>query len=66
MPKFLKKNCGIIFVSDSKVFVWWIGLPEWKNNNDQTYSCPRDWHLAASWEPIEGPPGKPRAFTALL
>ena len=25
-----------------------------KNNNDQTYSCPRDWRHSASWEPKWG------------
>jgi len=23
--------------------------PDWKNNNNQTYSCPRDLRLSASW-----------------
>ena len=23
----------------------------WKNNSDQTYSCPRDWSNSASWMP---------------
>ena len=27
---------------------------------DQTYSCPRDWHLSATGGPIEGPPEVPR------
>ena len=30
--------------------------PEGKNNSDQTYSCPRDWRLSASWEPNWRPP----------
>ena len=25
----------------------------------QTYSCPRDWHLLASWGPIQGPVKSP-------
>ena len=27
----------------------------WNDNTDQTYSCPRDQHLSASWRQVEGP-----------
>ena len=32
-----------------------ISDPFWKNNSDQTYSCPRDWRLSTSWRPNWGP-----------
>lgn len=25
-------------------------LYDWKNNEDKTYKCPRDWRLSATWE----------------
>ena len=34
-----------------------------KNNSDQTYSCPRDLRLSASWLPIEDPPETSRTVT---
>ena len=34
----------------------WQFRPDWKNYNDQTHSCPRDWHLSASWGPNWWPP----------
>jgi len=38
-------------------------FPDWKNYNDQAYSCPRDWRLSASWgNPIEGPPQTSRHY----
>ena len=27
--------------------------PDWKNNTDQTCSCPRGWRLSARWGFIE-------------
>ena len=34
-------------------------IPNWKNYNDQTYSCLRDRRLSVSWEPNWGPPLNP-------
>ena len=34
-------------------------VPDWKNNSDQTYSCPRNWRLSASWGPNSGAPWNP-------
>ena len=28
-----------------------VGIPDWKNHNDQAYSCLRDWSLSASLGP---------------
>ena len=44
-------------------------LKVWKtvrqeNRHRQTYSCPRDWRLSASWGPNWGPPWNPPYITA--
>jgi len=36
--------------------------PDWKNNSNQTYSCPRGWRHGG---PIEGSPETPWTITAL-
>ena len=30
-------------------------IHDWKNYNDQTCRCPRDWRLLTSWVPIKSP-----------
>ena len=40
--------CGYKSLTIAKSVIRW----DWaaKNNNDQAYSCPRDWRLSGSWE----------------
>ena len=33
----------------ASVFIFYY-ITDYKNCNEQTYSCPRDWRLSASWD----------------
>ena len=41
------------------IYIYWLqyidNFPDWKNFNDQAYSCPREGRLSALWGPNYGP-----------
>ena len=73
----LKKNRSCIhrrenYTRSPTIYTWFIWGKyylsinmDWKNYNDQTYSCPRDSRLLALWWPNWGPPWNPSSITAL-